>query len=342
MSTSVEDFLKDQLGKEMDEKKLIATLKGGGMSIKSIADEFKVPLKTVMDTIQKLTNQKVMFQYDGDEVFISEAPQQGGRKQLNPEMWEGDILRFGFISDNHLGSHFERLDVMNLLYDLYEREGVKIVLNGGNWIEGEARFNKNEIHKRGFGRQIEYAVEQYPFKEGIETWFVSGDDHEGWYNQREGINSGEYFQMMREQAGKFDLKHLGYVEADIDLNNGEFEHNCWARLMHPGGGTAYALSYAPQKIVESLQGGEKPNILFLGHYHKLSYDVIRNVHVIQMGTTCDQSIFMRKKKIEAHVGGGIAEFRRAPDGSINRSRIEFITAYDKKFYAGKDKYWKGG
>jgi DNA-binding transcriptional regulator YhcF (GntR family) len=341
MSQEINEFLQEQLKKEIDEKQLIGALKSGSMTVRDIAESFQVPIQTVTDTIQRLTDQKVMFQFEGDEVYVQESPSIGGRKMLNPEMWEGDIIRFGFCSDAHLGSHFERLDVLNLLYDLYEREGIKIVLNGGNWIEGEARFNKNEIHKHGFGRQIAYAVQEYPYREGIETWFVSGDDHEGWYNQREGINSGEYFQMERERAGKFDLKHLGYVEADIDLNHGEFEHSLWARLMHPGGGSAYALSYAPQKIIESLQGGEKPNVLFLGHYHKLSYDIIRNVHVVQMGTTCDQSIFMRKKKIEAHVGGGIAEFRRSPDGTLNRAKVEFITAYDKKFYTGKDKYWKG-
>jgi len=341
MSLPIEEFLKAQLGKELDERKLIAALKCGSMSIKGIAENFQVPIQTVTETIQRLTEQKVMFQFEGGEVFIQEAPPEGGMRRLNPEMWQGDILRVGFVSDNHLGSHFERLDVLNLLYDLFESEGIKTVLHGGNFIEGEARFNQNEIHRHGFGRQMAYAVEQYPYKKGIETWFVSGDDHEGWYNQREGINSGEYWQMEREKAGMFDLKHLGYVEADIDLNSGKYDNPMWCRVMHPGGGSAYAVSYAPQKIIESFQPGEKPHILFVGHYHKMSYNNIRGVHTIQMGCTCDQSIYMRKKKIEAHVGGGIAEFRRAPDGILNRAGVEFITAFDKKFYVGKDKYWRG-
>jgi hypothetical protein len=110
--------------------------------------------------------------------------------------------------------------------------------------------------------------------------------------------------------------------------------------MHAGGGSAYATSYAPQKIIESYQGGEKPSVLFIGHFHKLSYNIIRNVHVIQMGTTMDQSVFMRKKRIDAHVGGGIIHLQRDKTGIINRVNVEFITAFDKKFYVGKDKYWK--
>jgi len=341
MSKPIEEFIKQQMGKEIDERKLISMLKTQSLNVRDIAEKLEVPLQKVQETIQDMTERKVMFDIVDNEIIVRDAPLEGGIKYLNPEMWQGDTLKLGFVSDNHMGSHFERIDVLNLLYDLFESEGIKTVLHGGNFIEGEARFNQNEIHKRGFGRQMAYAVEKYPYKEGIETWFVSGDDHEGWYNQREGINSGEYFQMERERAGKFDLKHLGYVEADIDLNDNKYENPMWCRVMHPGGGSAYAVSYAPQKLIESFQPGEKPHILFIGHYHKMSYNNIRGVHTIQMGCTCNQSIYMRKKKIEAHVGGGIAEFRRASDGILNRCRVEFITAFDRKFYIGKDKYWKG-
>jgi hypothetical protein len=324
----------------LDTKTLVDILRTESLSVEEIATRFNVPIRKVTDTIEELSHKKTMLTIVDGKYSVKEAPIEGGKKVLDPDLWRGDTIRFGFTSDNHICSHFERLDVLNLIYDICEGEGVQTVLNGGNWIDGEARFNKNEIHKVGLDRQINYAVEVYPYRKGIETWFVSGDDHEGWYSQREGINIGDYFQSKREQAGMFDLKHLGYVEADIDLNEGKFENDSWLRVMHAGGGSAYATSYAAQKIVESLQGGEKPSVLFIGHYHKLLYAYIRNVHTIQMGATQDQSIFMRKKKIEAHVGGGIVELRRDKFGSIVRCKVDFITAFDRKFYLGKDKYWK--
>lgn len=336
-----QDFIDKRMQEPFDEKRLIAVLKKESLSIIEIADKFNVPVRKVEEVISEMGARHVMLEQDGDRLYVKTTPEEGGRKQLDPTMWQGDILRFGFVSDNHLGCHRERLDILNLLYDLFHNEGIEIVLQGGNFIEGEARFNRNELHKYGMGRQLDYAVQQYPYRAGVKTWFISGDDHEGWYNQREGVNTGELFQMYREKRGLYDLTHLGYVEADIDLNHDEFENELWCRIMHPGGGSAYAISYAPQKMVESFQPGEKPDILFLGHYHKLSYNVIRGVHVIQMGCTCDQTIYLRKQKIEVHVGGGIAEFRRAPDGTINRAKVEFITAFDRKFYVGKDKYWKG-
>lgn len=337
-----DDLRKEQLSRKLDDKLLIEALKKEQLDLDGIAKKFEVPLQTVKDALLKLQGNKALLIKESDKYRITEAPEQGSRVCLNPDMWRGDVLKFGFTADNHLCSHFERNDVLNLIYDLCVGEDVEVVLNGGNWIDGEARFNKNEIHTKGFDNQIVYAVNNYPYRKGIETWFVSGDDHEGWYNQREGINSGEYFQLKRENTGKFDLKHLGYVEADIDLNEGKFEQDSWMRVMHAGGGSSYATSYSAQKIVESLQGGEKPVVLMIGHYHKLLYGYVRNVHTIQMGTTQDQSIFMRKKKIEAHVGGGIIELRRAKDGTINRCKVDFITAFDKKFYIGKDKYWKSG
>ena len=335
-----QDFINKRMNEPFDEKNLIKVLRNEPLTIIEIADKFNVPIKKVEEVIQSMGDRHVMICQDGERLYVRQSPREGGRRMLDSTMWQGDTLRFGFISDSHLGSHFERLDVLDMLYDLYEKEGIEIVLHGGNMIEGEARFNKNEIHKYGLGRQIDYAMQEFPYRESIRTWFVTGDDHEGWYNQREGVNTGELLQMYREKRGLYDLEHLGYVEADIEMNHGEFENDLWCRVMHPGGGTAYAISYAPQKIIESLQPGEKPHILFLGHYHKMSYDVIRGVHVIQMGCTCDQSIYMRKKKIEAHVGGGIAEFKRSSDGILNRSKVEFITAFDRKFYVGKDKYWK--
>ncbi len=103
--------------------------------------------------------------------------------------------------------------------------------------------------------------------------------------------------------------------------------------MHPGGGAAYALSYSAQKIVESFQGGEKPSVLLYGHYHKFDWNYYREVHNIGTGCTVDQSIFMRKQKIQAHVGGLLVRLHQAPDGAINRVKVEWIPFYDRGYYS---------
>ncbi len=244
--------------------------------------------------------------------------------------YEGKWVRFGVCGDKHLGNMHSRLDVMKLLYDLFEAEGITTVYDTGNWIDGEARFNKGELLVHGMDAQIDYWIENHPARKGISTHFVAGDDHEGWYQQRECLEIGRYAMLRAQDAGRHDLKYLGYAEALVELKAAKGSRQMMVN--HPGGGSAYAISYKGQKYVEALQGGEKPAIILQGHYHKFNYGYPREVHVVDTATCCDQTLFMRKKQLQAHVGGQIVEFLQAPDGRITRFRIEFLPFYDRGFY----------
>jgi hypothetical protein len=239
--------------------------------------------------------------------------------------------RIGFVTDNHLCNKHSRLDVLNAAYDHFERIGIKRVLNAGNWVDGEARFNKTElVTAPGMDRQLDYMIDEYPQREGIVTELIAGDDHEGWYQQREGIEVGHYLQMRAEQQGRRDLKYLGYGEADIRLQFGRGQ--AVLRLVHPGGGSSYAISYTDQKRAESYQGGEKPHVELVGHYHKFNQGYPREVHTVQGGCTCDQTMFMRKKRLQAHVGFSVVKIRQREDGSIDRFAVEWFPFFDRGFY----------
>lgn len=92
---------------------------------------------------------------------------------------------------------------------------------------------------------------------------------------------------------------LGQVRADIRPNETVL------RLLHPSGGTAYAISYKSQKWATSLSGGNKPHIAGIGHYHKIEQLFYRNIHIFQSGTFEEQTPFMSRKQLAAHVGGWI-------------------------------------
>lgn len=241
---------------------------------------------------------------------------------------------FGVTGDNHLCNKHSRLDVLNAAYDEYERRGITEVFNTGNWIDGEARFNKTElIVAPGMDNQINYMIDNYPVKKGITTHYIAGDDHEGWLSQREGIEIGKYLQMKAEDVGRHDLKYLGYGEADVKLENGTGA--AVMRVVHPGGGSSYAISYTDQKRVESYQGGEKPQIELAGHYHKFNYGYPREVHTVQTGCTCDQTMFMRKKKLQAHVGFLIINLTQADNGTVTRFNVEWFPFFDRRYYEQK-------
>jgi hypothetical protein len=119
------------------------------------------------------------------------------------------------------------------------------------------------------GAQVEYLVEKWPARKGMGTEFITGDDHEGWYVQREGVKIGEIIQLSAEKAGRQDLQWKGHMERQIVFEAGK--KKSVLSMTHAGGGTAYAISYTAQKAVESYQPGEKPNVLVMGHFHKFDY-----------------------------------------------------------------------
>jgi len=287
--------------------------------------------KAIKDLIEKGHNLEYTA---GNKLEISkDIPVQKPLILDTKDYFGNDWLRFGVIADTHLVSKYARLDVINALYDIFQKEGIKTVLHGGNWIDGEARFNKYDILTSGVENQIKYFIENYPQREGIETKIISGDDHEGWYVQREGLNIGKVMQDRARQAGRKDLIDLGYMERDLVFKKGKGKSTI--RVMHAGGGTTYAISYTSQKYVESLQGGEKPALALVGHFHKYDHSYLREVNIIQPGATQDQTPFMRKKRIQSMVGGCILEVKQDNDGNFIRTKTEWMPFYDKKFYEYK-------
>lgn len=240
---------------------------------------------------------------------------------------------FGLTADNHIGSKSERMDVLECLFDRFVDAGVTHVYQAGNIIEGRTSFNQYEIYVHSVEEQVANLIEKWPRREGIITHFVTGDDHEGWWIQREGLDIGRRIEQDAYAAGRDDLRHLGYMERDL-----QFEQDGGSsviRVIHAGGGSAYATSYTSQKYAESLQGGEKPQIVIVGHFHKWNWDYPREIHVIQVGCTQDQTRFMRKKKLQAHVGGAILTVTQNELGIFTKVKAEWIPFYDKKFYAFK-------
>lgn len=309
----------------------------------------KVPLTTLAEklgsspeeakyVVAKLMDSGHNVQITDNHIGIETAIEPGNRISVNSkDFFDGQWFKFGVLGDTHLYSRYARLDVLNCLYDLYEKEGINTVWHTGNIVDGECRFNKFDlVGPGGIGRQAEYLANNYPKRDGIVTKFITGEDHEGWWIQREGLNVGRYLEMAAQDAGRSDLEWIGHVEADISLKAPKGQ--AWMRVMHPGGGSAYAISYTEQKIVESFQGGEKPHILFAGHYHKFNQGYPREVHTVQTGCCQDQTPFLRRLKIQVHVGGTIVRYHQADTGEINRFGVEWIPFYDRRFYDKLDKY----
>lgn len=247
---------------------------------------------------------------------------------------------FGATGDLHAASKYTRWDVREDLYRQYIEQGAQCVFDTGNWIDGEANFNRYDIEAHGLDSQCLVLAKNHP--KGIGTYAVWGDDHEGWYVSRDGIDVGRYCESVMQAHGH-DWTNLGFMEAHVALKNANTGATTIMTVAHPGGGSAYALSYSIQKIIESLEGGEKPAVGLYGHYHKLWSGLIRNVWVVQTGCGQDQTPFMRKKRLEAHVGGSLVKLRQDPEtGAILSMSAELIRYFNRGFYVGTGRWSKHG
>ncbi len=311
---------------------IINVITGRGKTLSQISKLTGIKEEIVKSVITSLADSGYAIEQSGDFVQLSKGIPAYKPQRIDPKALKGKTYEFGVVSDCHLGSYNERLDVLNAAYDDYKKRGIKTVYLPGNIVEGEARINKYDIRVHGITDQTLYAIDHFPERTGITTYYITADDHEGWWFQREGIDFGRYLMLEAQNRGRKDLVHIGYQETDIELPTKRGK--AVMRLLHPGGGASYAISYALQKITESYQGGEKPNIILCGHYHKAGYFYPREVHSVLCGTTCDQSRFMRKLKIQAHVGYYIIKVEQANNGSITEFTPIFKPFYDRKFYRG--------
>jgi hypothetical protein len=245
----------------------------------------------------------------------------------------GNFVELGLVADTHLACKEERLTELHTQYDLFETVGITSVFHAGNIVDGYIpKINGDSVYETSIDGQCRYVIENYPKRPGITTYFITGDDHEGWW-MKQGFNFGAYLSYLAKDAGREDLQYIGHVEADVEIKVPGAQHSTLLKIQHPGGGSAYARSYTGQKQVEAFEGGEKPAILVQGHYHVSNYMNDRNVHVIGMPGFQDQTIFARKKRLRMEVGGAILGFKVNPDdGAVTRCRVEFNRYFTRGYY----------
>ena len=219
-------------------------------------------------------------------------------------------IRFGVISDTHIGSKWCRHDVLDAIYDVFEQRGVKMVYHSGNIIDGYIpRINGNEVLSTTLDGQVKMCLELYPKKKGMVTKFLIADDHCGWFTKDSGIDVGKYLELKAIDMGRKDLVYIGYMECDM-IYNVPNNKTFVVRVVHCGGGAARTISYTPQQLIHSyVSGGEKVDLILAGHFHKQGIFRDLGVMCILASSTMQQSSFMRKKRLHSDLGGYVVDVR---------------------------------
>jgi predicted phosphodiesterase len=206
---------------------------------------------------------------------------------------KGQTFSFGYFSDAHIGHqkfHPELWDKMVLYFRQLKPD---FICDVGDHLEGMSGRPGHvfELSHIGFRQQFEYAVKLFKKLGNVPVYGIDGN-HDEWYFRR-----GDMGIVVGDELARVlpNYHNLGQDEGNLVVKGVKI------RLFHANDGTAYAHSYKIQKYIESLSGGEKPDIVLSGHYHKYLKTFIRNVYGFECGTLCGQTGWMRGKKIAAHM-----------------------------------------
>ena len=191
-------------------------------------------------------------------------------------------LKLLLISDTHLCSKYDRLDILRYLYDKAEDLGVKHVLHSGDFTDGRSNRPEHvyELKETSYQGQIDYCVEKYPAFSG-KTYAIQGNHDNWWYKS----NGSEIMKPISKERD--DIIYLGSDVADMKIGNLKI------RLFHGQGGIAYAKSYKIQKYLDTIPINEKPDILQTGHIHQAFYYKQDNTHCFQTSCLEDQTPYCR-------------------------------------------------
>ena len=191
-------------------------------------------------------------------------------------------LKLLLISDTHLCSKYDRLDILRYLYDKAENNGVKHVLHSGDFTDGRSNRPEHtyELKEHSFQGQVEYCVDKYPTFSG-KTYVIQGNHDNWWYKS----NGSEILRPIAN--AREDIVYLGPDVADLKIGKLKI------RLFHGQGGIAYAKSYKIQKYLDTIPVNEKPDILQTGHIHQAFYYKQDNTHCFQTSCLEDQTPYCR-------------------------------------------------
>lgn len=249
-------------------------------TLKEICEELELKDYEVIGLVELMKQDGELLDYVNGEVIKLKKPIQNNDIYELPNNMEH--LKLLLISDTHLCSKYDRLDILNYLYDKAEDKGIKHILHSGDFTDGKSNRPEHiyELKEVSYDGQVEYCVEKYPTFSG-KTYVISGN-HDNWWYKSIGSEIVKSIANRRD-----DIIYLGSDVADMKIGKLKI------RLFHGNGGNSYAKSYKIQKYLDTIPLNEKPDILQTGHIHQAFYYKQDNTHCLQTGCLEDLTPYAR-------------------------------------------------
>ena len=179
---------------------------------------------------------------------------QNQEPKLYNAKWDGtQTIKFAIMGDTQFGSKYAQITHLHSFYDICEKEGITDVYHTGDITDGLKMRpgHEYELYEHSADGQVEDVCKHYPSRNGITTHFITGN-HDASLYKHVGFDIGR--AIARERS---DMNYLGRDAAVVYLTP-----KCTLELRHPWDGSAYSISYRPQKMVEAMESDSKPPMPF--------------------------------------------------------------------------------
>lgn len=253
-------------------RKYIIKKKNPKISI--VAKELDIQEYEVYGLVEMLKKQGYLFDIIDNRIKKVKPIKENDIYEVKSNL---DHLKFLMISDTHLASKYDRVDILRYLYQEAEDKGVNYILHSGDLTEGLSGRSQQqfELKELSYTGQRDYVIDKYP-QSNIPTYMISGN-HDLWWVKQCGADIVNDICKQRD-----DLIYLGSDCEDIKVGKLKI------RLYHGKGGQAYAKSYKLQKYLDTIPLQERPHILQTGHIHQAFYMKQDKTHCFQ--TSCLQDL----------------------------------------------------
>lgn len=225
-SISVEQNL-ETIGATIEEEKIdysaqLLQLLKTSKTNKEICDTLKISTNQLYNELLKLKNMGMRYTRsyysDGSIKYKNISTMQALKNDMNVGQGKTIItdinennMKFLLISDLHFGNELERIDLIDRAYNYCAKNGINIILCGGDLIDGA--FTKGKQKISDLYQQIEYFIKNYPQDKNILTFSVAGDHDISAFN----MASLDIVEMCNNF--RHDIIIGGYNNTEINLKN---------------------------------------------------------------------------------------------------------------------------
>lgn len=242
--------------------------------VSKVMEELSLQEYEVYGLVEMLKQKGYLYEIVDDKIVKIKPMKSNDVYQIPNNM---DEIKLLLISDTHLASKYDRLDILKYLYEKAEDKGIDYILHSGDLTEGVSNRPEQiySLKEASYTGQRDYVIDKYP-KSNIPTYVIAGN-HDLWWFKKAGADIVRDICNHRE-----DLHYLGSDCEDMKIGKLKI------RLYHGAKGSSYAKSYRLQKYLDSIAPEELPHILQTGHIHQAFYMKQGNTHCFQ--TSCLQDL----------------------------------------------------